>query len=141
VIGGLEWGICHGDVHAGNAFIASPETVTLFDFDACGPGWHAYDLATMRHNTVGHDGAWTSFLAGYRARRRIAARDLAAVPVFVALRQILLMGLRAAFVLNNWSDSWWLQKAPIPFFDEMLAFLRAWERPHTASSDLYHYTE
>jgi Ser/Thr protein kinase RdoA (MazF antagonist) len=127
---GLEWGICHGDVHAGNAFIAQPDTVTLFDFDACGLGWRAYDLASMRHNTLGNDAAWTGFLAGYQARRPIAERDLAAVPAFVALRQYVLMGLRASFVTNNWSDSWWLQKAPVPFFDEILAFLREWERLH-----------
>jgi Ser/Thr protein kinase RdoA (MazF antagonist) len=128
--GGLEWGICHGDVHAGNAFIVQPGTVTLFDFDACGSGWRAYDLAAMRHNTIGNDAAWTSFLAGYQARRPIAERDLAAIPAFVALRQYLLMGLRTTFVTNNWSDSWWLQKAPVPFFDEIVTFLRAWERLH-----------
>lgn len=125
---GLTWGICHGDVHGGNAYIAPPELVTLFDFDACGPGWLAYDLASFRANTLDNDAGWQAFLTGYRAKRVLAEADQEAIPIFVALRQYVLLGLRATFVANNWSDSWWLEKAPVAFFEEGVAQLLAWEQ-------------
>lgn len=39
------WGICWGDPHSGNAHFTLDNQVTLFDFDQCGYGWRAFDIA------------------------------------------------------------------------------------------------
>src|SRR5262249_32520418 len=45
---GLDVGPIHGDLHGGQGHVAADGTVTLFDFDDCGEGWRAYDLAGFR---------------------------------------------------------------------------------------------
>ncbi|MGH2409330.1 MAG: phosphotransferase, partial [Chloroflexota bacterium] len=44
----LDWGICHGDLHLANAHVDEEGTMTVFDFDLCGYGWRAMDLAVQR---------------------------------------------------------------------------------------------
>ncbi len=39
------WGICWGDPHSGNVHFTPTNQPTLFDFDQCGYGWRAFDLA------------------------------------------------------------------------------------------------
>lgn len=39
------WGICWGDPHSGNAHFTPDDQITLFDFDQCGYGWRAFDIA------------------------------------------------------------------------------------------------
>lgn len=39
------WGICWGDPHSGNAHFTLDDQITLFDFDQCGYGWRAFDIA------------------------------------------------------------------------------------------------
>ncbi len=39
------WGICWGDPHSGNVHFTADNRLTLFDFDQCGYGWRAFDLA------------------------------------------------------------------------------------------------
>lgn len=99
---GLDWGICHGDLH-GNTNVAFTEDgkLTHYDFDICGYGWRAYDIAEFRLAREIHSGGnkdeveklWESFLNGYRKIRSISESDLKAVPIFVALRQLWLFGL------------------------------------------------
>ncbi len=43
------WVICWGDPHSGNAHFTEDNQVTLFDFDQCGYGWRAFDLAKFLH--------------------------------------------------------------------------------------------
>jgi Ser/Thr protein kinase RdoA (MazF antagonist) len=43
----LEEGFCHGDHQGWNAHIKEDGTLTFFDFDCCGPGWRAYDIAAF----------------------------------------------------------------------------------------------
>src|SRR5262249_8855231 len=70
--GDLAWGFCHGDYHGWNVHVAEDGSATVFDFDGCGPGWRAYDLATFRHS-LGLDpkksATWPAFLAGYAEPR------------------------------------------------------------------------
>ena len=44
----LEYGFCHGDFQGGHAYLAPDDTFTFFDFDCCGLGYRAYDLAVFR---------------------------------------------------------------------------------------------
>jgi Ser/Thr protein kinase RdoA (MazF antagonist) len=44
----LEVGSCHGDLHGWNAHIDQNMALTVYDFDCCGVGWRAYDIAVFR---------------------------------------------------------------------------------------------
>lgn len=98
----LDWGICHGDLH-GNTNVSYMDdlTMTHYDFDLCGYGWRAYDIAEFRlarQVRLGHDPAqlellWSAFIKGYQSIRALSDNDLHAVPVFVAIRQLWLFGL------------------------------------------------
>jgi Ser/Thr protein kinase RdoA (MazF antagonist) len=124
--GRLEWGFCHGDLHGGNAHIAADGTVTFFDFDCCGPGWRAYDIAVFRWAIAfydQHDRHWPPFLAGYQRQRRLSDLDLQAVPLFVALRHLWLMGSEAANGVYLGYDT-----VDDRYFDRTIGFLRDWGR-------------
>lgn len=43
--GPTGWGIVHGDVYWANLHFDEHRNITIFDFDLCGYGWRAYDLA------------------------------------------------------------------------------------------------
>jgi Ser/Thr protein kinase RdoA (MazF antagonist) len=117
---GLDWGFCHGDYHWWNVHFADDLAPTVFDFDLCGPGWRAYDLATVRWNARRRPDVWPEVLRAYAERRRIGEADLAAIPAFVAFREIWLMGVRAASV-----PSWGLLGLE-ERLDSGLRFLREW---------------
>ena len=99
----LTWGICHGDFHGGNARRVKEGPYRFFDFDCGGFGWRAYDIAVFRWGVLRLPGnqssedLWQAFTDAYSTERYLKATDLAAVPDFVAIRQIWLMGLHAAF--------------------------------------------
>jgi Ser/Thr protein kinase RdoA (MazF antagonist) len=125
---GLDWGICHGDLHGNtNVAFAADGQLTHYDFDICGYGWRAYDIAEFRlareiHS--GHDqneveGLWNAFLAGYQATRRLSENDIEAVPLFVALRQLWLFGL-------CFSESEFIGSADVDegFIDDKLNYFR-----------------
>jgi Ser/Thr protein kinase RdoA (MazF antagonist) len=130
--GQMDRGFCHGDFHGDNAHI-DERAVTLFDFDCCGPGWRAYDIAVFRwrwgDDEKGNE-RWAAFLEGYRSLRPIGERDLAAVPLFVAARAIWLRGLHAANTAN-WGRSW-LNDA---YWDRLLKGLREWQAKHPGGWD------
>jgi Ser/Thr protein kinase RdoA (MazF antagonist) len=93
----LEFGFCHGDLHGINAAFDG-DTVTMFDFDCCGMGWRAYDIAVYRwllelRNIASN---WKPFLDAYQALRPLREIDLSAVPFFVAARYIWLLGLHTS---------------------------------------------
>jgi Ser/Thr protein kinase RdoA (MazF antagonist) len=118
----LEYGVCHGDAHGGNAHITPDQKVTFFDFDDCGEGWRAFDLATFRWNVAinkQEDTIWQAFLQGYRQRRALRERDLAAIPLFVVVRDIWIAGQHT----SN-ADHWGFEWVDDQFFDSELRFLR-----------------
>ncbi|WIV21101.1 phosphotransferase [Paenibacillus polygoni] len=98
----LDWGICHGDLH-GNTNVSFKEDMsyTHYDFDLCGFGWRAYDIAEfrlarevrLRHDPDKLERLWNAFIEGYQSVRSLSEKDLQAVPMFVGIRQLWLMGL------------------------------------------------
>ncbi len=103
---GLDWRICHGDCHMLNDHISSDAVITFFDFDFCGLGWRAYDLAIVRwsegfYKMDPDDRLWQAFLKGYREQRHIAEEDLISIPIFVALREIWHTALIATLQLSS----------------------------------------
>ena len=47
------WSVCWGDPHSGNAHFTADHQLTLFDFDQCGYGWRAFDLAKFLQVSLG----------------------------------------------------------------------------------------
>ncbi|WP_165422789.1 phosphotransferase enzyme family protein [Ktedonosporobacter rubrisoli] len=127
---GLQPGICHGDAAGGNANISAEKKLTFFDFDVCGPGWRAYDLAVFYWGTLmgksrlgwnneqAHE-LWASYLQGYQQVCEPGERDLQAIPLFAMLRHFWFLGTITA----NW-DYWSYGEIDDDFFDRELTFLR-----------------
>jgi Ser/Thr protein kinase RdoA (MazF antagonist) len=99
----LPTGLCHGDLHLENVRFdgAAP---TLFDFEACGIGPCAYDLACYWRKHVAllppdepprYD-EWHALLRGYARVRPLSPVELRAVPALAALRAIWVMALPAS---------------------------------------------
>jgi Ser/Thr protein kinase RdoA (MazF antagonist) len=130
----LDAGWCYGDFHGGNAAIEKSDggqAITFFDFDLCGHGWRAFDVAVFRWGNTGGwiserkaDARWQAFLEGYAEMRRLAAFDQAAVPLFVMLRQYWFLGLVVSQAAHR-GHSWPLRA---DFFPWSIRMLKKWER-------------
>jgi Ser/Thr protein kinase RdoA (MazF antagonist) len=115
----LDFGFCHGDLHGINAAFAG-ETVTMFDFDCCGMGWRAYDIAVYRWllELRNMESNWKPFLDAYQALRPLKETDLSAVPWFVAARYIWILGLHTgnasflgrSFISDQLYWNYWLKQ-------------------------------
>ncbi|WGV61248.1 homoserine kinase [Brevibacillus brevis] len=98
---GLDWGICHGDLQGNfNTNFCEDNTYTHFDFDLCGYGWRAYDLAAFKlsRKLIEEDdelveSLWNAFLKGYTEVRPLSDNDQEAVSLMTGIRQLWLMGL------------------------------------------------
>jgi Ser/Thr protein kinase RdoA (MazF antagonist) len=80
---GPAYGFIHGDVIRANCQVGDDGSVTLLDFDLCGSGWRAYDLASYLQ--VDPEG---SFLEGYEEVRPINPQERAWLPLFVSVRRV-----------------------------------------------------
>jgi len=83
-----DWGFCHGDFTDGNMRL-DKQTLSIFDFDWCGSGWHVFDVATFRWmaRLVGAEAcSWEPFRKGYLQVRPDAADSLELTSLFVVLR-------------------------------------------------------
>ena len=66
------YGLVHGDVIPTNVLVGPDGALTLLDFDFCGPGWRAFDVATYLHVRSDERGGAASgpaFLSGYQEVR------------------------------------------------------------------------
>ena len=128
---------CHGDCHGLNARIATtgPRAghAILFDFDDSGFGYLAYDLAVHLWAQLSFGrtryAMWHAFGAGYRAIRPVRREDEAALPLFVAIRHIWLMGEYATRV-TEWGD----ETLSAAWLKREVAWLLNWERDRLSPS-------
>ncbi len=121
----LELGFCHGDFHTGNGHLEGEDKLTFFDFDCCGFGWRAYDIAVFRWSArlIGKDeNRWPSFLRGYRDVRQLTDTEVKATDIFVAIRHLWLLDLHIQYRTNSGNSS-----LNDRYFDRGLQFLRKWE--------------
>ena len=129
----LDYGFCHGDFHGGNAH-KHKGSVAFFDFDACGFGLRAYDVAVFkwaaRLDEKEHE-RWVPFLDGYRQVREISDNDLRIVDTFVAIREIWLMGL----LLGNSDDfsKGWIYNS---YLDRSIKFLKETAKDNAVELDI-----
>lgn len=103
------YGICIGDVHAGNAHFNQINQPTLFDFDQCGYGWRAFDIAKFINTAI----VWKldnkiirSFLEGYQTICKLSNIELLAIPIFTKVAHIWVMGISASVVGDVLPYSW-----------------------------------
>lgn len=88
------YGMIHGDVIRANAQVADDGNVTILDFDLCGLGWRAYDVASYLA-VAGTDVAKQAFIQGYQEARKLSDNELDSLPVFEAARHIFSLGVPA----------------------------------------------
>ncbi|HIK30267.1 MAG TPA: homoserine kinase [Oscillatoriales cyanobacterium M59_W2019_021] len=76
------WVVCWGDPHSGNAHFTPDNSVTLFDFDQCGYGWRAFDIAKFLQISlrtgIGKP-VREAFLAGYQSVEELSEWELNAL--------------------------------------------------------------
>jgi Ser/Thr protein kinase RdoA (MazF antagonist) len=86
----LDRGPIHGDPMGGNAALTEDLRVTWFDFDFCGVGPRAWDVACAFGTAMGlpnlaeRGAAWEAFLGGYQGVRPLRPAALMAIPVLLA---------------------------------------------------------
>lgn len=86
------WGPIGGDFHTASTYFDAAGNPTFFNFDLCGPGWRAYDIATFLLNTdLIHQSSSEpseSFFAGYYSVRPLSANEHEAISPFMTIRRI-----------------------------------------------------
>lgn len=93
-----SWGPIGGDFHQSSVYFNETNEPTFFNFDLCGPGWRAYDIASFLSNAnLMHAPAERSeaFFAGYYAVRPLSDAEHAAIAPFLTVRRVWLMGMFA----------------------------------------------
>ncbi|TFB23890.1 hypothetical protein E3U55_03495 [Filobacillus milosensis] len=118
----LEYGFCHGDYHNFNMHI-SGNNLEVFDFDCCGLGYRAYDVAVFWWNLKNNypkveAECWSAFLEGYLSQRQLSKEDIDSLPLFITVRRIWLVGT----MLSN-EDVWgreWITRDNLAHFLEDL---------------------
>jgi Ser/Thr protein kinase RdoA (MazF antagonist) len=102
------YGVIHGDVIRANALVGDDGTVTVLDFDFCGIGWRAYDVAsyllTIRNTPTEAEFA-EAFVAGYTDIRSLTPEEREAMPLFEAVRAIFAIGTPAKYV-DHWGSEY-----------------------------------
>lgn len=101
------YGLCHGDVNNGNFQIIDEQDWALIDFEYLGYGPRIFDIATYVNNQLFATGQTAqtgnlveAFLDGYASLRTLSAAEREALPSFVVLRQLWLLGIGARNLPN-----------------------------------------
>ena len=122
------YGLCHGDVNTGNFHLCGDDEWALLDFEYFGYGWRVFDVATFTNNQIHQLGRTErtrriveAFLEGYGSVRTLSQAELEALPAFVVLRQIWLMGIGARNLPTMGTSPFegWV-------FGKCMPFIRAW---------------
>jgi Ser/Thr protein kinase RdoA (MazF antagonist) len=127
-----EYGICHGDLHAGNARLDGDGRLVLFDWDSFGYGWRALDIGVYR---VSYDWLdlsketkakkarfWGAFLEGYREERALSQNELLAVDLALPVRHLELMGI----TMRYWAQHQGIHWITDAYFDQHVAWFKLW---------------
>jgi Ser/Thr protein kinase RdoA (MazF antagonist) len=125
----LDWGFCHADLQGSHAHVDSEGKLTFFDFDCCGPGFRAYDLAVFRWISRLKEAEavwWEPFLRGYLEVRPLSDLDIQAIPWFVAGRYLWHVWLHTTNA-GDWGHGWLNEE----YFDRFLKNLRMVEADYS----------
>lgn len=97
------YGMIHGDVIRANVQVSDDGQVTVLDFDLCGLGWRAYDVASyllVMKGLPDQDESERAFLEGYQEIRSLTKFEQEILPLFEAVRAIFDIGVKAANVYH-----------------------------------------
>lgn len=90
-----SWGPIGGDFHPYNIHFNKLNEPTFFNFDLCGFGWRAYDIAVFLLNAglMKRSSAFSeAFFAGYYSVRPLSRNEHEAIAPFLTLRRVWLTG-------------------------------------------------
>ena len=125
----LSWGFAHGDLNSSNIHFTGNEA-TVIDFDCCGWGWRANDIAAFARGVTlarlpGMEASALirSYLAGYEAVRPIAPADRAALPAFLLVQRLWMASLHLAGRDHRWGSASFGR----PYVARLMGWLAAWE--------------
>lgn len=119
----LSRGFCHGDLNTQNVHFEK-NNIGLFDFDCCGYGYHAADIAAFKWGARlnnNEDIIWPIFLTSYLSENKLSEADIKAIPLFSKIRHIWHIGLHTK--LSNDRGAHWINDA---YFNKQLSLLKSW---------------
>ena len=129
-----EYGLCHGDLHTGNARFDKNGRLTLFDFDSFGYGWRAidigvyhvsYDWLNLSEETRREkDKFWEVFLEGYNTERSLSKNELRVAQLCLPIRHLELMRL----TMQYWSPQIGVSWINNDYFDRHLRLVKEVDR-------------
>ena len=111
------WGFCHGNLNFSNVHLTAQGAFCLFDFEYCGPGWPAYDIATVL-NFESREPA-KAFLEGYEGVRPLLEAERAALPWLQVANKLWMLGTAASLTCVFGS-----QIITGDYFDHVMEFVR-----------------
>jgi len=100
------WSVCWGDPHSGNVHFTETNEITLFDFDQCGYGWRAFDIAKFLQVTLQagiSPSVRTAFLHGYQSVQPLQEIELKCMQPLMQAAQIWswAISVKSAIVHNH----------------------------------------
>jgi len=103
---GLDWGLCHGDMHGNNNAFQIDSHFIHYDFEFTANGWRAYDLAQVKSRKrqpvkESQHQLWDSVMSGYRSIRSFSVQDEQAIDLFIAVRRFWVMSMDVAFIHSD----------------------------------------
>jgi len=103
----IDFGFIHGDAHFGNVHQHNDD-MTLFDFDLCGYGPRAFDLAVFKRFSILQGKLkewWLPFIDGYREVRSVCELDFALIETCASLRYFWEASMMAntIFEVQHWN--------------------------------------
>ena len=107
------WSVCWGDPHSGNVHFTAENFVTLFDFDQCGYGWRAFDLAKFLQVSLRAGMSRKirdAFFTGYQTIEKLQPIELDSLQSLTKMAHIWAWAIDInAQAVHNWSrlDSWY----------------------------------
>lgn len=133
-----EYGLCHGDLHTGNARYDRDGELTLFDFDSFGYGWRAVDIGvylvsydwmdlSKEYKRI-RDRFWSAFLEGYNQERPLSENEVAATRLCMPIRHLELMGL----TIRYWSPLVGISWIDEHYLDRHIQWFKTWSREYRA---------
>ena len=91
-----SWGPIGGDFHNASTYFTNHSSPVFFNFDWCGPGWRAYDIAAFLQNTnLMHEPEEyaEAFFGGYYSVRPLSNNEHHAISPFLTIRRIWLTSI------------------------------------------------
>ena len=126
------YGICHGDVHTGNARMDDSGNISIFDFDSSGYGWRVIDIGTYavsydwkdltKEGKRKKESIWNHFLEGYNEWRPLTENELSVLHLSMPIRQLELTGIGMQKDAKYEGTHWITDE----FFDSLIKWLRDW---------------